>query len=59
MCRIAGIVIEHSKDDFGYWEGFSLTEAEENAIWNILNKHDAEGCSIRGTRKEIAKEIGE
>lgn len=59
MCRIAGIVIEHGKDDFGYWEGFSLTEVEENAIWNILNKHDTEGCSIRGTRKEIAEEIGE
>lgn len=59
MCRIAGIVIEHGKDDFDYWEGFSLTEAEENAIWDILRKHDTEGCSIRGTRKEIAKEIGE
>lgn len=32
MCRIAGIVIEHGKDDFGYREGFCLTEAEENAI---------------------------
>lgn len=58
MCRIVGIVIEHGKDDFGYWEGFNLTEAEENAIWNILNKHDTEGCSLRGTRKEIAEEIG-
>lgn len=59
MCRIAGIVIEHGRDDFGYWEGFSLTEAEENANWNILSNHDTEGCSIRGSRKEIAEEIGE
>lgn len=59
MNRIAGIVIEYEDNDFGYWEGFSLTEAEENAIWNILNKHDTEGCSIIGTRKEIAEEIGE
>ena len=58
MCRILGIIIEH-ENDFGYWEGFNLTEDEENAIWNILNKHDTEGCSIRGTRKEIVKEIGE
>lgn len=57
ICRIAGIVIEHGKDNFGYWEGSCLTEAEENAIWNILNKHDTEGCSIKGTRKEIAKEV--
>lgn len=59
MCKVSGIVIEHGKDDSGYWEGFSLTEAEENAIWNILNKHDTEGCSIRGTRKEISEEIRE
>lgn len=59
MSRISGIVIEHGNNDFGYWEGFYLTEGEENAIWNILDKHDTEGCSIRGTRKEIAEEIGE
>lgn len=59
MNRIVGIVMEHGDNDFGYWEGFYLTETEENAIWNILNKHDTEGCSLRGTRKEIAEEIGE
>ena len=59
MCRIAGIVIEHGNNNFGYWEGFYLTEDEENVIWDILRKHDTEGCSIRGTRKEIAEEIGE
>ena len=59
MCKILGIVIEHGKNDVGYQEGFNLTEAEENTIWNILSKHDTEGCSLRGTRKEIAEEIGE
>ena len=59
MCRIVGIVIEHGSNDFGYWEGFNLTEDEENQIMEILMKHDTEGCSIRGTRKEIAEEIGE
>lgn len=57
--RIAGIVIKHGDNDFGYWDGFYLTEEEENKIWNILSNHDTEGCSIRGTRKEIAEEIGE
>lgn len=59
MCKISGIVIEHGNNDFSYWEGFSLTQYEEDAIWNILNKHNTEGCSVRGTRKEIAEEIGE
>ena len=59
MCKISGIVIEHGNNDFSHWEGFSLTQDEEDTIWNILNRHDTEGCSVRGTRKEIAEEIGE
>lgn len=57
MCKIAGIVIEHGTNDFDYWEGFYLTEEEENAIWDILNKHDTEGCSIRGSREDIARDF--
>lgn len=57
--KISGIIFEHSKDDYGLWEGFYLTEEEENQIMEILIKHDTEGCSVRGTRKEIAEEIGE
>ena len=57
--KITDIVIKHGNNDFEHWEGFNLTEAEENVIWNILNKHDIEGCSVRGTRKEITEEIGE
>ena len=57
--RISGIIFEHGKDDYGLLEGFNLTEDEENQIMEILINHDTEGCSIRGTRKEIAEEIGE
>lgn len=49
--------MEQMTMDFG--GGFSLTEDEENQIMEILMNHDTEGCSIRGTRKEIAEEIGE
>ena len=55
--KICGIIFEHGNDDYGLWEGFSLTEEEENIIWKILEKHDTEGCSIRGTRKEIAEDF--
>ena len=57
--RISGIMFEHGTNDYGFWEGFSLTEAEENQIMEILMRHDTEGYSIRGTRKQIAEEIGE
>jgi hypothetical protein len=56
---ISGIIFQHGNDDYGLWEGFYLTEEEENLIMEILNKHDTEGCSVRGTRKEIAKEMME
>lgn len=57
--RIAGILFEHGRDDFGFWEGFELSEEDEIAIWQILQKYDTRGCSVRGTRKEIAREIEE
>ena len=57
--KITGIIFEHGKNDYGLWEGFYLTEDEENQIMEILMSHDTEGCSIRGTRKEIDEEIGE
>lgn len=55
--RICGIIFEHGTDDYGLWEGFVLSEEDENAIQQILSKYDMEGCSVRGTRKEIAEEI--
>lgn len=57
--KISGIIFEHGKNDYGLWEGFYLTEDEENQIMEILIKHNTEGCSVRGTQKEIAEEIGE
>lgn len=48
----------HGENDYGYWGGFSLTEEEEQ-IYEILMRHDTEGCSIRGTRNDITNEIRE
>ena len=55
---ISGIILNHGKDDYGLWEGFTLTDEEESSIWQTLNNHDTEGCSVRGSRNDIAKEIG-
>lgn len=57
MCEISGIIFKHGDDDFAYWTDFSLTKDEENTIWSILKKHEIDGCSLRGTRKEIADEF--
>ena len=54
---IYGIIFKHGENDLELWEGFSLTEEEENIISEILMRHDTEGCSVRGTREEIAREL--
>jgi hypothetical protein len=54
--RIAGMLFQHGDDDYALFEGFNLTEAEENAIWEILSKHDTEGCSVRGSYNQIIVE---
>ena len=55
--RMTGVLFQHGDDDCALWEGFNLTEAEEEAIWAILSKHDAEGCSVRGTYNQIIVEV--
>ena len=55
--EIIGIMFGHSDRTVTYWDGFYLTEEEQNAIWDILSKHDTEGCSIRGNLEEIRNEI--
>jgi len=54
---ISGIIFQHGTDDFGLWEGFMLSEEDENTIQTILSKYETEGCSVRGTRKEIADDL--
>jgi len=54
--KISGILIQHGDNDYDLWEGFNLTEAEENAIWKILSKHDTEGCSVRGAYNQLIAE---
>ncbi len=54
--RMVGVLFRHGDDDYALWEGFNLTEAEEEAIWAILSKHDTEGCSVRGAYNQIIVE---
>jgi hypothetical protein len=56
MIQTVGILFQHGNDDYALWEGFNLTEAEEEAIWAILSKHDTEGCSVRGSYNQIIVE---
>lgn len=53
MIKTAGILWQHGDNDYVLWEGFNLTEEEENIIWEVLSRHDTEGYSVRGTYDQI------
>lgn len=55
--EVVGIVTQFGKNDFSYWEGFSLTDEEKEKIQEIFQRHETEGCSVRGNRNDIAREI--
>lgn len=55
--KVVGFLIQHGHDDYSYWNGFSLTEEEKKQIQEIICRHDTEGYSIRGSKKEILKDI--
>ena len=56
--KIDGIIFKHGEDDFRLCEGFYLSDEDENAILQILSKYETAGCSVRGTRKQIAEKMG-
>ena len=54
--RIAGILWQHGDNDYALWEGFNLTEEEEEIIANILFRYDTEGRSAYGAYNQIIVE---
>lgn len=55
--RVCGVMFDHGNGIYGLWEGLHLSEEDEEAIQVILSKYDTDGCSVCGTRKEIAEEM--
>lgn len=55
--KLNAIIFKHGNDDFELWEGFSLSSEEEKQIHEILSHHETEGCSVRGSKKDIIEEM--
>ena len=53
---IKTIIFQNGNDDYELCSDFKLTEDEERKIMEILSNHETEGCSVRGTKKDIIKE---
>lgn len=54
---ISSIIFKHGEDDYSIWNGFALSKEDNNAIQKILQKYTTDGCSVRGTQKEITREL--
>lgn len=57
--NITGIILKHGCDDLELWTDFALSQEEENTIKEILERHQNDGTSIRGTKTDIIEEIQE
>lgn len=55
--KLNAIIFKHGNDDFKLWAGFSLSPEEEKQIHEILSNHETEGCSVRGSKKDIIEEM--
>ena len=58
LTTIAGIVYKHGENDFSIWLP-ELTESENKEINKFLEKFANSGCSTRGYKQDILKEIEE
>lgn len=55
--EICGVLFKHEKDVYSYWSDFTLTESEKKTIMGILSKHETEGQSVYGTKRELLDEF--
>lgn len=55
---ICGIMMQYGNgNDFSFWNGFSLSDEDNETIQKILMKYDTEGCSVRGTWEGVVEDI--
>ena len=57
MPEINGIIFKNEDGTYELRTEFGLAKEENLTILGILQKHTNEGCSVRGTLKEIKEEM--
>ena len=51
-----GVIFKHGENDFEFWQHDFPQDALDD-IEKIFIKHSDTGCSVRGTAKDIGKEL--
>ena len=54
--HLVGFVHQYGKDDFSIW-GVQLSDEDESAIMEILQKYEDKGISVRGDLHTELKEV--
>ena len=51
--NLIGFVYEHSDEDWSLWLTDSISEEDQNAIMEILDKYYGEGSSVRNVYDDL------
>ena len=51
--RLVGFIYEHGPNDYSLWETDAITDEDQEKLYQILQKYDTTGCSIRNVYEQI------
>lgn len=51
--RIVGFVFEHGAEDYSLWETDAISDEDQQKLYEILQKYDTTGTSVRNCYKQI------
>lgn len=57
--KIEGIVFKHGDDDYSFWMPDISKEENEKFVQTLFAAFEDNGCSVRGTKKDILDTIRE
>lgn len=57
--KIEGIVFKHGDDDYSFWMPDISKDENEKFVQTLFAAFEDNGCSVRGTKKDILDTIRE
>lgn len=51
--RLVGFIYKHDSNDYSLWETDAITDEDQEKLYQILQKYDTTGCSIRNVYEQI------
>lgn len=51
--KLVGFVFEYGPEDYSLWETDAITDEDQKVLWEILQKYDTTGSSVRNCYEQI------